>query len=239
MVVRGLLVLVGTVLGANAIWLLVTANLNGGVVMQSAVAVLLVAFGCSARLSGSRWVSLPAIGLAAVLAITSTFLALFGISDDADYREDALVVLGAAVHGRTVSPSLAQRLDVAVDYHERNPGALLVVTGGQGPQEDLPEALAAKRYLIEHGVPAASIVVEDRSTSTAENFRFAKKLLDNRLRPGYRIAFVTNEYHVWRASRAAARAGLDASHLHTDTRWYVWPSSYLRESVAAVWSWTD
>ncbi len=239
MVVRGMLVLVGTGLGANAIWLLVTANLNTGVVMQSAVAVLLVAFGCSARLSGSRWVSLPAIGLAAVVAITSIFLALFGISDDADYREDALVVLGAAVHGGTVSPSLAQRLDIAADYHERNPGALLVVTGGQGFQENLPEAVAAKRYLLQHGVPAGSIVVEDRSTSTAENFRFAKKLLDNRLRPGYRIAFVTNEYHVWRAARTAAREGLDASHLHSATRWYMVPSSYLRESIALVVSRAD
>ncbi len=239
MVWRGFLVVVGAILAANGVWLTVTANLNAGVVMQLVLAALLIAFGAWARLSGSRWVSLPAIGLAAVLSIVSALLAGVGMIDDADYREDALVVLGAAVHGSTVSPSLAERLDLAIDYHQRNPDAVLVVTGGRGPQEDLPEALAARRYLTERGVDARAILVEDRSSSTAENFAFAKALLDDRLAPGYRVAFVTNEYHVWRASRAAARAGLDASHLHTDTRWYVWPSSYLRESVAAVWSWTD
>lgn len=239
MVWRGFLVLCGTGLAANALWLFFSANLNSGVVMQLIVSALLIAFGCSARLAGSRWVSLPTIGLAAVVAITSAFLALFGMSNTVDHREDALVVLGAAVHGSTVSPSFAQRLDLAVEYHERNPRALLVVTGGQGLQEDLAEAVAAREYLIAQGVPGGSILVEDASTSTAENFRFARVLLDDRLQPGYRIAFITNEYHVWRASRAAAREGLEASHLHVDTPWYLWASSYLRESVALVWSWTD
>lgn len=239
MVWRGFLVLVGAGLAANAVWLLATANANTGVAMELALAVLLIAFGSSRRLSGSRWVSLPAIGLAAVLGIVSAFLASYGLIDTARYDESAVVVLGAAVHGSTVSPSLAQRLDVAVDYHERNPDALVVVTGGQGPQENLPEAEAARAYLEERGVPARVIVVEDRSTSTVENFEFAKELLDDRLPPGYRVAFVTSEYHVWRASRTAANAGLDARHLHSATRWYMWPSSYLRESAAAVLTWTD
>ena len=206
--------------------------------MQLALAALVIGFGVSRRLTDSRWVALPAIGLAAALAIVSTLLAGYGLVDTARGDEDALVVLGAAVHGSEVSPSLAQRLDVALDYHDRNPAALIVVTGGQGPQEDLPEAEAARAYLLQRGVARNVIVVEGRSSSTQENFAFARALLDDRLDPGYRIAFVTNEYHVWRASRAAAAAGLDARHLHTLTRWYVWPSSYLREGVAAMWAWS-
>jgi len=238
MIFRGILVLVGVVLAGNALWLLVTTNYNAGVAMQVGMAALVLAFGFSARLSGSRWVALPAIGLAAALAIVSTLLAGYGLVDTARHDEDALVVLGAAVHGTEVSPSLAQRLDVAIDYHQRNPTALIVVTGGRGPQEDLPEAEAARAYLLQRGVARDAIAVENRSSSTQENFAFAKALLDDRLEPGYRIAFVTNEYHVWRASRAAAAAGLDARHLHTLTRWYVWPSSYLREGVAAMWAWS-
>jgi len=239
MIFQGFLVLVGVVLAINALWLLVTTNYNAGVAMQIGMATLVLAFGFSARLSGSRWVALPAVGLAAALAIVSTLLAGYGLIDTARHDEDALVVLGAAVHGSEVSPSFAQRLDIAVDYHERNPAALIVVTGGQGPQEDLPEAQAARAYLLQRGVRSDVIVVEDRSTSTRENFAFARALLDARLERGYRVAFVTNEYHVWRASRAAAAAGLDARHLHSLTRWYVWPSSYLREGVAAIWAWTD
>lgn len=233
---RGVLVGLGLFLAANGVWLLATANLNTGVLLQLAVAVGLVAFGAWRRLSRTRWLTVPAILAVAVCGLVSGFLAGYGLSDTAAGDEDALIVLGAAVHGREVSPSLAQRLEVAVGYHQRNPAALIVVTGGQGPQEDVAEASAARDYLLTRGVPEGRIVVEDRSTTTQENFAFAKVLLDGQLDGDYRVAFVTNEYHVWRAARQAAGAGLDATHLHSATRWYVWPSSYLRESAAVLWT---
>lgn len=231
---RGLLVLLGLGLVANGLWLMATANFNVGVVLQLTVAVALLGFGLWRRLARVRWLTVPALALAAGFGLISGFLAGYGLDDTASGDEEALVVLGAAVFGRQVSPSLAQRLEVAIDQHRRNPSALIVVTGGQGPQEDVAEADASRDYLLARGVPDAVIVVEDRSTSTEENFAFARLLLDQRLGDGYRIAFVTNEYHVWRASRLAAAAGLDARHLHSSTRWYVWPSSYLRETAAAL-----
>jgi len=231
---RGVLVLLGLALVGNGVWLTMTANFNGGVMLQFAVAAVLLGFGLWRRLSRLRWLTIPAIVLAAGFGLISGFLAGYGLNDTASDAEDALIVLGAAVHGREVSPSLAQRLEVAIDYHQRNPSVLIVVTGGRGPQEDVPEAAASRDYLLARGVPDAAIVVEDRSTSTQENFAFAKGLLDERLGDGYGIAFVTNEYHVWRAGRLAEQTGLDARHLHSATRWYVWPSSYLRESVAVL-----
>lgn len=233
---RGVLAALGFGLTANGIWLLATANLNAGVLMQLALAAGLIVFALWPRVARLRWLTLTALAVVIVLGLISGFLAGYGRSDTASDDEDGLIVLGAAVHGREVSPSLAQRLDVAVAYHRRNPDALIVVTGGQGPQEEVPEALAGRDYLLARGVPDAVILVEDRSTSTEENFAFAKALLDERFGRDYRVAFVTNEYHVWRASRLAARIGLDARHLHAATRWYVWPSSYLRESTAVLWS---
>lgn len=236
MVWRGVLVALGLGLVANGIWLLTTANLNTGVLLQLAVAVGLIVVGVWRRASRVRWLILPALALAIVFGLVSGFLASYGLNDTATDDEDALIVLGAAVHGRVVSPSLAQRLEVAVGYHQRNPEALIVVTGGQGPQEDIAEAVAARDHLLAQGVPDDVIVVEDRSTTTEENFAFAKVLLDERLDGDYRVVFVTNEYHVWRAARLAEGAGLAAAHLHSATRWYVWPSSYLRESTAALWT---
>ncbi len=233
---RGVLVVLGLGLLGNGIWLLATANLNVGVLLQLLVSLGLIGFGGSRRLSRVRWLTVPAVAAAVGFGMIAGFLAGYGLSDTASGDEDALVVLGAAVHGREVSPSLAQRLDVAVGYHQRNPAALIVVTGGRGPQEEVAEAVASRDYLLAEGVPDDLIVVEDRSTSTEQNFAFAKELLDERLGSDYRIAFVTNEYHVWRAARLAADAGFDAVHLHSTTRWYVWPSSYLRESVAVLWS---
>ena len=111
-------------------------------------------------------------------------------------------MLGAAVHGRELSNTLAGRLAVAVTYHERSPSSLIVVSGGQGPQEEIPEAVAMRQYLLDHGVPDDHIIVEDRSTSTEENFRNSRLLLDERLTPGYSVAFVTDEFR--RAGRRAA-----------------------------------
>ena len=236
MVWRGVLIVLGLGLVANGVWLLTTANLNTGVLLQLAVAVGLIVFGVWRRASGARWLIMPALALAILFGLISGFLAGYGLNDTATDDEDALIVLGAAVHGRVVSPSLAQRLEVAVGYHQRNPEALIVVTGGQGPQEDIAEAVAARDHLLAQGVPDDVIVVEDRSTTTEENFGFAKLLLDERLSGDYRVAFVTTEYHVWRAARLAEVAGLEAAHLHSATRWYVWPSSYLREGAAALWS---
>lgn len=228
----------GAALTANAAWLAVTANLTLGTAL-----VALLGLGC---LAGGVWfarlarhrilTSLAALVLAAVVGL-SAFLTSYGNADNATFREDAVIVLGAAVHGRELSNTLAGRLAAAVGYHRRNPSALVVVSGGQGLQEDIPEAVAMRQYLVDHGVRDAGIVVEDRSTSTEENFANSRALLDRLLPPGYSVAFVTDEFHVYRAGRIAASAGLTGTHVSSRTPWYFWPANYLRESVAVVLNW--
>lgn len=235
---RLLLLVAGAALSANAAWLAVTANLTLGTVM-----VALLGLGCLAcgiwfsRLTRHRVIG--AVALLVVVAVVGLagFLANHGTNDTAGYDEDAVVVLGAAVHGRELSNTLVRRLDVALDYHRRNPSALVVVSGGQGPQEDVPEAVAMRQYLLDHGVPGELIVAEDRSTSTEENFANTKALLDQRLPAGYRVVFVTDEFHVYRAGGIAAAAGLVANHASSRTPWYFWASNYLRETVAVTLFW--
>jgi len=238
MLPKALLLVAGAAFTANAAWLAATANLTLGTAM-----VALLGLGCLAcgiwfsRLTRHRVIG--AVALLVVVAIVglSSFLANYGTNDNAHYDEDAVVVLGAAVHGSELSNTLVGRLNAAVAYHQRNPAALVVVSGGQGPQEEIPEAVAMRQYLLDHSVPDASIVVEDRSTSTEENFRNTRQLLDRRLTPGYKVAFVTDEFHVYRAGRIAASAGLTATHVSSRTPWYFWPANYLRESVAVVLNW--
>ena len=235
LVARTLLLVAGVAFTANAAWLAVTANLTLGTAM-----VALLGLGCLAsgiwftRLTRHRVIGVVALLVVVVIVGLSSFLANHGTNDNALYDEDAVVVLGAAVHGRELSNTLVGRLDTALAYHRRNPEALIVVSGGQGPQEDLPEAVAMRQYLLDHGVPDAGIVVEDRSTSTEENFANSRVLLDRLLPSGYSVAFVTDEFHVYRAGRIAASAGLPATHVSSRTPWYFWPSNYLRESVAVV-----
>ena len=238
LVARALLLAIGLALAANAIWLVVTANLNLGTVLVGLAALGLIAWAVWYRqLPLPRLFSTVAVALFVAVLAMSAFLATHGTDDNAGGDEDAVIVLGAAVHGSELSRTLIRRLDTAAAYHERNPQALIVVSGGQGPQEDLPEAVAMRQYLIGRGIPSELIVVEDRSTSTEENFAFSKARLDRRLPSGYRVVFVTDEFHVYRAGQIASAAGLTVSHVSSRTPWYFWPANYLRETVAVVTFW--
>ncbi len=225
----------GTAFLANAGWLALTRNLNLGMALVAFVGLALLAWAIwSEQLGRLLWLKLLCGVLAAGVIAVSGFLAVYGSTDTATGDEDAAIVLGAAVHGSEPSNTLIGRLDAALAYHERNPSALIVVTGGQGFQEDLPEGTAMRDYLVAHGVPAGSVVTEDRASDTVENFTFSKALLDERLAPGYRVVFVTDDFHVFRAGRIAASAGLDATHVASSTSVYFWASNYLRETVAVV-----
>lgn len=205
--------------------------------LVAAVGLALVAWGTwFDRLSRLLWLKLVCGAVAATVIGVSVFLAAYGSTDTATGNEDAVIVLGAAVHGSEPSNTLIGRLDAALAYHQRNPSAVIVVSGGQGFGEDLPEGVAMRDYLAAHGVPATDIVVEDRATSTAENFANSLVLLDERLPAGYRVVFVTDDFHVFRAGRIAAAAGLDATHVASSTSWYFWASNYLRETVAVLTS---
>ncbi|XGU18489.1 YdcF family protein [Rhodococcus sp. 3Y1] len=86
---------------------------------------------------------------------------------------DAIVVHGAGLSGADVTPLLASRLDKAADVFRaevregRSP--LLVVSGGKGSDEVVSEAEAMCVYLVDHGIPRESVILEDRSTTTLEN----------------------------------------------------------------------
>ena len=167
------------------------------------------------------------------------FLLLNGIRHTADGKERAVIVLGAGVRGTTVSALLAQRLDATLAYWEENPDAWIVVSGGQGPGEDIPEARAMADYLIERGVAEDKILLEDKSTSTQENFAFSIRLLEeNGVGSDAPIAYVTNDFHVYRAGHYAQKAGIcDARSISAPTSIGVWLACYLREIFGVLYMW--
>ncbi|MET7757118.1 YdcF family protein [Streptomyces sp. NPDC005389] len=157
------------------------------------------------------------------------------IRRDADY----VVVLGSGlIGGRRVPPLLASRLDRGREVHEtlaayeRRDGApVLVVSGGQGPDEEVPESHAMADYLVERGFPQGALVREDRSRTTEENMIFSKELME-RDRPGSSCVIVTNNYHAFRAAILARRAGVDGQVVGSPTAAYFWPSAIMREFAA-------
>ncbi|MFE0640077.1 YdcF family protein [Streptomyces sp. NPDC058877] len=155
------------------------------------------------------------------------------IRRDADY----VVVLGSGlIGGRRVPPLLASRLDRGRQVYEKlaergGEPPVLITSGGQGPDEELPESHAMADYLIDGGFPAAAVVREDRSRTTEENMLFSKELME-RERPGSSCVIVTNNFHAFRAALMARKAGLDGQVVGSPTAAYFWPSATLREFVA-------
>ncbi|MGW2483882.1 YdcF family protein [Streptomyces sp. NPDC001571] len=153
-------------------------------------------------------------------------------------RADYVVVLGSGLtRGTTVPPLLAARLDRARKEHARlsrkGRRTLLLTSGGQGPDEKLPEANAMADYLVAHGFPADLIEREDRSTTTDENLKFSKALME-RANPEYRCVIVTNSYHVFRTAVTARRTGVRGHVIGAPTAAYFWPSALIREFVALM-----
>ena len=85
---------------------------------------------------------------------------------------------------------------------------MIVVTGGQGRDETIPEGVAMARWLMKRGVPEAQIIVEDKSTSTEENLLFARRLLEERgIAATEPIVVVTNAFHCYRGGEYARMVG--------------------------------
>lgn len=169
--------------------------------------------------------------------------------------KDFLIILGCGLRkDGTPSPLLRGRCDRALAFAEKQKAQtgrelIFVTSGGQGPDEPIPESASMKRYLMEQGVPEERIVEEDRSTDTRENMKFSKELILKKVRPGKeaprgywpslddpeaKIAFATTNYHVFRSGLCARRVKMRAVGMGAKTKWYFWPNAAVREFVGLL-----
>ena len=179
------------------------------------------------------------LGIGAMVVVAFVvFLLTFGSTDNVTKKEDAVIVLGAALHGERPSAVLADRLDTAVEYYQQNENAVIVVTGGKGMQENITEAAAMEKYLVNKGVPREKIIKEEKATSTFENFVYSKEILDELFEDKYTVAYITNEYHIYRAGAIAKTTGFENfTHKHSSTRWYSLIPGTLRECLGVMKFW--
>lgn len=236
--IKFLSIAAGALLLGNTTLMSVIANFNIGLVPVAGLGAVLVLYGVFFdKLQVKKTVHiLLCCGLAVLLSFGG-FLAVYGRNDNATFEEKTVIVLGCGIRGERVSVGLAKRLDKAAEYHRENPEAVIIVSGGQGPQEDISEALAMKRYLVAKGIDEEKIIMEDQSTSTITNFKFSHEIMKEYDLPEDSVVFVTNGYHVYRAASYAKAEGLDVTHLGTDIIWYTIPMNYMREMLAVLKMW--
>nr|WP_249921806.1 YdcF family protein [Enterococcus sp. 7F3_DIV0205] len=157
------------------------------------------------------------------------------------YQQDYIIVLGSGlINGNQVPPLLGKRIEKAIQfYHEQlkqtSKAPLLLMSGGQGTDESLPESEAMKLFAIEKGIPEADILVETESRNTLENMTFSKKIMDQHSdNKEYQAIFSTNNYHLFRAGIFARMAHLKADGIGAKTAFYFLPNAFLREFIAIV-----
>ncbi len=149
---------------------------------------------------------------------------------------DHIVVLGAGVHGTVPSLSLRNRLDAAAEYLKEHPDVVCVVSGGQGPGEDISEARCMFDDLVANGIDPERIWMEDQSTSTEENLRFSLDLIEARtgLRPD-EIGVLSSEYHLLRAGMFGDKVGVEVYGIPARTSRLSMRINYFLREVAGVW----
>ncbi len=168
------------------------------------------------------------------ILITSVFLSVYGSKDNSFYDEDAVIVLGYGAKGKKVPEMLKNRLDKAVEYHLKNPDAIIVVSGGRGDKNKPSEAAVMEEYLLSKGIPSDKIIKEDKSRTTVENFKFSADLLKENFGDNYSAVLITNVFHIFRSEKYAKAAGMDIKHIGAETVRRDIPWIYIREVAMLV-----
>lgn len=140
-----------------------------------------------------------------------------------------VIVLGCKVKGTKPSLMLKRRLDTAYQYLLENDEAVVIVSGGKGDDEQISEAECMKDYLTNRGISKDRIIMEDKSTSTYENFKYSKMLLQEQGLPTDTITVVTDGYHQLRASMIAKKLNFKTYSISAKTSWYLIPTYFVRE----------
>lgn len=157
------------------------------------------------------------------------------------YQPDYIIVLGSGLIGDKVPPLLAQRLDKGLFYYEKfGKQPTIIVSGGQGSDENISEAKAMSHYLLDKGLPANKLLLEQESTTTLENLTFSEKLIGEKQETTPRFLVVTNSFHSLRAGIYMRKLGLKGRSVGSKTALYYLPSAWIRESVGLVvmyWKW--
>lgn len=182
--------------------------------------------------------TLLSILLALILAafsVTVCFV-LRGPETMAQQNCDYVLVLGAGVKGDTPSRILGDRIQRAYEYLLDHPNAICIASGGMGDDENLSEAQCIFNHLTAMGIAPERIWLEDRATSTVENFRFTLELIREKTgNEPVRLLVLSNEFHLYRASRMAADQGVEASFISAPTSSLGVRINYTVREVFALW----
>ena len=155
---------------------------------------------------------------------------------------DVVIMLGGGafpdttdVSGQgTLCSSPANRLLTAVRL-QKELAVPIILSGGQVYSDSGPEAVIAKRILMDLGVPEDKIIVEGKSINTTQNAEFSTEIM--RERGLNKPILVTSAFHMRRSVLNFAKNGMEVTAYPSDYRvnlHHDFHYNKLRPSVAAL-----
>ena len=145
---------------------------------------------------------------------------------------DFLLILGCRVRGDKAEQTLMMRIEAAAEYLKSNPGVVAIPCGGiVHDDQTKSEAAVIGDTLIEMGIEKERIILEDKSQTTVQNFVNAKKIIEDMNSCESKIAFLSSDFHLYRASVIAKRSGVKAQSIAADSPHNLKVKNYLREFI--------
>ncbi len=142
---------------------------------------------------------------------------------------DILLILGCRVKGNNPEETLQMRINKAAEYLKDNKNVIAIACGGiVHEDQSKSEAQAIYEGLTEKGVEGERIILEDKSTTTKENFINAKKIIDS-MGENLSVAMLSSEFHLLRASLLAKKCGLEVTTVAAPSPKDLRMKNYVRE----------
>ncbi|SDE89730.1 Uncharacterized SAM-binding protein YcdF, DUF218 family [Fontibacillus panacisegetis] len=149
---------------------------------------------------------------------------------------DAGILLGAAMWGDQPSPGLEERLQLSLKDYRDGKFQVFILTGGlDRPEYRYTEAEGMAIYLEAHGVPRDKILLENKATSTYENLKFSKKIMEEH---GLKTALImTHTYHGNRALEISQMLGYSDPKLSLTETKVLKPTQKTAREILAYTKW--
>ncbi len=159
----------------------------------------------------SARLAIGVLGLS-VLATGSTLVILgFAIQAHAGTDErapaDALLVLGAAQYNGWPTRAFRARLDHAAELYRQGYAPVIVLVGGRASADDVSEAEAGARYLVQRGIPPEALLIVPHGRNTWQSLEAASEPLHER--GVRRLLLVSDGFHLFRCKVMARDLGFE------------------------------
>lgn len=134
-----------------------------------------------------------------------------GIQSEPQEPVEVICILGGGLRDDQPTVNLRNRLITGMEAMEQYPEAQVIVCGGQGSDEPLPEGEAMYNWMTENGADASRITAETTSRNTIQNIQNAMEICEQKGWDTRHVTVVSSRFHLFRIRHIMANCGLTPS----------------------------